>query len=69
MNKADSKALFAQLHEAIGQIAAVREEARARGLEMPEHVKAMIRRMRLQLLQSGLSPQQIDSTPGLEPVD
>lgn len=66
-NKADAKAAFARLRESLGEIAAVRQGARDNGLELPEDIRQSIIRMRGQLLVAGLSPQQIDATPGLEP--
>jgi hypothetical protein len=68
-NKADAKALFAQLHDGISQIATTRQEAREKGYKMPDDIREHIIALRRKLLLAGLSPQQIDSTPGLEPVD
>jgi hypothetical protein len=65
-NKADAKGLFALVHDQLGQIAVIRQEARDKGWEMPEGVNQQVLKMRLTLLKAGLTPQQIDSTPGLE---
>lgn len=65
-SKADAKALFAKLHEGLGDIARTRQEIREQGLELPDDMKQMIIRTRGMLLTAGLPPQQIDATPGLE---
>lgn len=65
-NKADAKAALAKLHEGLGDVVRSRQEIRDHGLELPEEVKQGIIRTRGMLLMAGLSPQQIDATPGLE---
>lgn len=65
-SKADAKALLAKLHEGLGDIVRTRQEIRDNGLEPLDEVKQGIIRTRKMLLTAGLSPQQIDATPGLE---
>ena len=53
-NKADAKARFALLHEQLGEMAQMRQEAREDGLEMPEDIREIIVRTRRMLRVAGL---------------
>lgn len=66
LNAADTEALWARLADRLSDVAAVR---RATGdAHMPDGVRQHILAMRRQLRAAGMPDEQIDTTPGLEPL-
>jgi hypothetical protein len=61
--KADAKAAFARVHQALGGIAAERQRM---GAELPDEFKQVILNIRRRLFEVGMPPQEIDRIPGLE---
>jgi hypothetical protein len=62
----DSTDPFERLKANIADIAAVRNEAREHGLEMPEDIRRLLLSFRAQLRGAGVSNERINATPGLE---
>jgi hypothetical protein len=63
---AEAKARLALMQEQLRIVAAIRQEARESGSEMPEEVREMIVNTRRMLRDAGFSEEMIDETPGLE---
>lgn len=63
---AEAKARLALMQEQLRVVAAIRQEARESGLEIPEDVRQMILNTRQMLREAGLPEEMIDETPGLE---
>ncbi len=68
--KARSTHLLDNLAAALGEIAALRQQIRDMGLEPLTDltIRQLMTQARARLVQAGLSQEQIDATPGLEPL-
>ncbi len=69
VDRARSTAMLDDFAASCEQIARWRREAKERGWELPDYIRAALADLRKLLHDSGVPWERVDTTPGLEPLD